>query len=120
MPWTRAAPLQGAGLVALEILRWGADTPARPSQGRRPSAVGSRTVASHTTDMTDFVVALLIITGPCLGRLLGLPVPELVDAVSTLATYGGGLRWVAWTLTPFAIRAHLVTLEWLYVGRHRR
>lgn len=69
--------------------------------------------------MTDFVLSLLIITAPCLGRLLGLPVPELVNAVSTLATYVAGLRWVVWTLTPFAIRAHLVSLEWLYVGRHR-
>lgn len=85
--------------------------------------------------MTNFVLALLIITGPGLERLLGVPVPGLVDAVSTLATLAVGLRFamlkldagVRWVsgrvaprLAPPLIRLHLLSLTWFYVGLHRR
>jgi hypothetical protein len=89
----------------------------------------------HRTGMVNFLLTVLILTGPFLERLLGLPVPDLVDAVSTLATSAAGLRFailkldagarwvsgkVAPRLAPPLIRLHLLTLEWFYAGQHRQ
>ena len=89
----------------------------------------------HRTGVTDFILAVLIITGPFLEGLLGVPVPGLVDAASTLATLAAGLRFaiikldagVRWVsgkvaplLAPPLTRLHLLSLTWFYAGLHRR